>query len=140
MSELGQFEWTVCAFGLIGSPGIWNRLMLRLFGPLSRFANFAQAFVDDLSVRSLPGESLEDHLARVDDVLKELAANGLFANLSKCVIAATSVRHLGQVVGRHGVRIDASRVKVIKDREAPTPHAELRTFLGLSTYLSLIHI
>ena len=136
VSELGQFEWTVCAFGLIGSPGIWNRLMLRLFGPLTRFANFAQAFVDDLSVRSLPGESLEDHLARVDDVLKELAANGLFANLSKCVIAATSVRHLGQVVGRHGVRIDASRVKVIKGREAPTSHAELRTFLGLTTYLS----
>jgi hypothetical protein len=32
ISECGQFEWTVCAFGLVGSPGIWNRLMLRLFG------------------------------------------------------------------------------------------------------------
>jgi hypothetical protein len=134
ISECGQFEWTVCAFGLVGSPGIWNRLMLRLFGPFTQFASFARAFVDDLSVRS--NGSFADHLSKVEAVLKELAANGLFANLSKCVIAATALRHLGQIVGRMGVQIDASRVAAFVDMPQPQTHAELRRFLGLATYLS----
>jgi hypothetical protein len=134
ISECGQFEWNVCAFGLVGSPGIWNRLMLRLFGPFTRFATFARAFVDDLSVRS--NGSFTDHLTKVDAVLQELASNGLFANLSKCVLAATALRHLGQIVGREGVQVDASRISAMVDMPQPQTHAELRRFLGLATYLS----
>jgi hypothetical protein len=134
ISECGQSEWTVCAFGLVGSPGIWNRLMLRLFGPLTRFPAFARAFVDDLSVRS--NGSFTDHLSKVEAVLSELAANGLFAGLSKCVIAATALRHLGQIVGRMGVQIDSSRTAALVTMPPPQTHAELRRFLGLATYLS----
>jgi hypothetical protein len=133
---VGQFEWSVCAFGLIGSPGIWNRLMLKLFGPDTRFSAYTRAFVDDLSVRSGPEDTLDQHLVKVASVLKELAANGLFANLSKCVIAATSVKHLGQIVGRHGISIDGARVEAVLEWPRPQTHAELRTFLGTTTYLS----
>ena len=134
ISECGQFEWNVCAFGLVGSPGIWNRLMLRLFGPFSPFSSYARAFVDDIGVRS--NGSFADHLTKVERVLQELADNGLFANLSKCILAATSLCHLGQIVGRQGVSIDAGRVAAITTMPRPQTHAELRRLLGLATYLS----
>lgn len=120
----GSFEWTRMPFGLVNAPATFQRLMDSVVADLP----FAKAYQDDVVVAS---RSWEEHLAHITAVLQRLQDAGLKIKLSKCNFAAQSIRYLGFIVDREGVRPDPDKVQAITDLPAPRTLSELRSFLGM---------
>ncbi len=88
-------------------------------------------FIDDLIVFS---RSLEEHEARLIQVLKRLREFGLKLSPEKCKFCQTSVRYLGHIVSQHGVETDPAKVEALKTWPRSKDLKELRSFLGFSGY------
>ena len=82
----------------------------------------------------ITGNTVEEHLKNLDEVLRRLQTAGLRLKSSKCLFMAPSVEYLGHVIDSSGLHLTKTKVKAIT--EAPTPRnvAELRSFLGLINY------
>ena len=59
----------------------------------------------------------------------------LYANLLKCIFAASEIPVLGCFVGKNDVRPDPEKIRAIADWPVPVDVKELRKFLGLAAYL-----
>src|SRR6266478_6753837 len=90
-TRYGLFEWLVLPFGLTNAPSSFQRFInwvLRDF-----LDEFVSAYIDDIIIYSLG--SLEDHRAKVKQVLQKLQDNGLYIDIDKCSFEATSINYLG---------------------------------------------
>ncbi|TDH65754.1 hypothetical protein CCR75_006143 [Bremia lactucae] len=67
--------------------------------------------------------------------LTHMRKHKLYANLKKCIFAASKIPLLGCIVGKHGVRLDSEKIKAITDWPVPVDVRGLRKFLGLAAYL-----
>ncbi|CAJ2659015.1 unnamed protein product [Trifolium pratense] len=76
----------------------------------------------------------EEHLEHVRLVLQVLQENQLYINLKKCTFSTNKLLFLGFVVGEDGIQVDEEKVRAIRDRPAPTPVIEVRSFHGLATF------
>ena len=66
--------------------------------------------------------------------METLRAEKLYANFSKCEFWIRKVDFLGHVVSEAGIHVDPSKIKAMKNREAPRTPTEIRQFLGLAGY------
>jgi len=67
-------------------------------------------------------------------VLSTIQRHSLFAKLSKCFFGQTQIDYLGHVVSRDGVKVDETKIQVIKQWVVPTSMKQLQAFLGLVSY------
>jgi hypothetical protein len=65
------------------------------------------------------------------DVLRK---DKLYANIVKCTFCTDEVVLLGFVVSGHGIRVDESKVKAIKEWPTPTNVSQVRSFHGLAGF------
>jgi hypothetical protein len=129
------WEWLVMPQGLKNAPATFNRMVSHILRP---FRDFAPSYFDDVFIHSKATESKSDievHKEHLRAVLTAMRKHKLYANLKKCVFAASEIPVLGCLVGKRGVRADPEKVKSIADWPAPTNVKELRQFLGLANYL-----
>ncbi len=126
---LGFWEFNRMPQGISNAPSTFQRLMERCMGDLNR--KEVLVFIDDLIVFS---RSLEEHEARLIQVLKRLREFGLKLSPEKCKFCQTSVRYLGHIVSQHGVETDPAKVEALKTWPRPNDLKELRSFLGFSGY------
>ena len=61
---------------------------------------------------------------------------GLTIKTSKCTIAASEVELLGYTVNASGVRVQESKLDVIKNLSVPTCVKDIRSFLRMTGYYS----
>ena len=59
---------------------------------------------------------------------------GLKCKPSKCEILRDSIKYLGRLVDKHGVRPDPEAVKAVLTRKAPQTDTQLMSFLGFDNY------
>ncbi|CAI5703340.1 unnamed protein product [Peronospora effusa] len=86
--------------------------------------------------RAMDGKTdVEVHRLHVRKVLKLMREHKLYANLKKCIFAASEIPLLGCIVGKNGVRPDPEKIKAITDWPVPVDVKGLRKFLGLAAYL-----
>eukprot|EP00253_Pinus_taeda_P023907 PITA_23907 len=78
-------------------------------------------------------KSWKDHVEHVDRVLQLLEEKQLYAKRSKCSFGVQEVEYLGHIVS-HGVKVDPSKIKAIKEWKIPTSIKHLRGFLRLRGY------
>lgn len=71
---------------------------------------------DDILVFS---DNLQDHLAHLEEVLRVLRHEELYAARQKCVLGLDEILFLGYIVSEHGLEVDPSKVEEIKSW--PTP-------------------
>ncbi|KAL8103483.1 hypothetical protein AgCh_027900 [Apium graveolens] len=128
-THCGHFEYLVLPFGLSNAPSTFQATMHTIFRPFSR--QFVTIFFDDILIYSKDWESHKQHLIMVFDCLQN---NSLFAKLSKCKFAATTMEYLGNVITPEGVHPDHSKIEAVTSWHAPTNLKQLRGFLGLSGY------
>lgn len=64
--------------------------------------------------------SLEEHQAKVKEVLQQLRDNDLFAHPKKCSFDRTKVKCLVMFINYDGIWMDDSKVKAIIDWPIPT--------------------
>jgi hypothetical protein len=65
------------------------------------------------------------------DVLRK---EKLYTNIEKCTFCANQVIFLGFLVSGHGIWVDKSKVKAIKEWPIPTNVSQVRSFHGLASF------
>ncbi|CAI5711096.1 unnamed protein product [Peronospora effusa] len=129
------WEWLVMPQGLSNAPATFNRCVSHLLRPVREFA---PSYFDDVFVhsRAMDGKTdVEFHRLHVRKVLTLMREHKLYANLKKCIFAASEISLLGCIVGKNGVRPDPEKIKAITDWPVPVDVKGLRKFLGLAAYL-----
>ena len=92
-----------------------------------------EVIVDDLVVW---GEDVEQHDARLRQVLDRCRESNLKLNREKCHFRVSEVRYVGHVLSADGVKPDPQKVEAINRMPVPVNREELQRFLGVVTYLS----
>jgi hypothetical protein len=101
--------------GLSNAPATFNGCVSHLLRPVR---SFAPGYFDDVFIhsRAMNGKSdVEVHRLHVRQVLTLMRKHKLYANLKKCIFAASEIPVLGYIVGKNGVRPDPEKIGAIKD-------------------------
>lgn len=128
-TPLGNYEFLVMPMGLTNAPATFQRMMNRVLGPL--IGKCVIVYLDDILVYS---SSPAEHLQHLDEVLRLLRLEKLYAKPKKCLIAASEVSFLGHTVGKGKLSMDASKVEAVLTMQAPTDVRSMRRFLGCTNY------
>ena len=75
-----------------------------------KYGNLLMCYVDDVVIAT---PTLEDHIDRLDEVFGCMKRAGLKCKPSKCEILRDSIKYLGRMVDRHGVRPDPEAVEAV---------------------------
>lgn len=129
------WEWLVMPQGLSNAPATFNRCVSHLLRPVREFA---PSYFDDVFVHSRASDGrsdVENHRIHVRKLLTLLRKHKLYANLRKCIFAASEIPVLGCLVGKRGVRADPEKISAIREWPVPNNVKDLRKFLGMATYL-----
>lgn len=90
-------------------------------------------YIDDVLIFA---KTLEDLRKTVNHVLRILKNNNLTLNVAKREFDKTMLKSLGHELDKDGFHVDEGKIKSIRDFREPTTVSELRSFLGLASYLS----
>ena len=78
--------------------------------------------------------TLKDHIDWLDEVFGCMKRAGLKCKPSKCEILRVSIKYLGRMVDRHGVRPDPEAVEAVLTWKAPRTVTQLLSFLMFANY------
>ncbi|GKC62966.1 hypothetical protein Tco_1095564 [Tanacetum coccineum] len=76
----------------------------------------------------------EEHEMYLGLVLELLKKEKLYAKFSKCEFWLQEVKFLGHVINGDGIHVDPSKIKAVKNWEAPRTLSKVCSFLGLARY------
>jgi hypothetical protein len=93
---------------------------------------YVQAYLDELLCISR--SSLEDHLKKLEEVLRRLCNAGLKVNAEKLTFCILKIEYLGYILTRDGIKPQSNKVQAILTIQPPTNVKELRHFLGMVQY------
>ena len=137
--ELGLYQWKRTPFGLDalrrGRPSAtatFQRLMAQALTRVTKkYGNLVMCYVDGVVIAT---PTLEDHIDRLDEVFGCMKRAGLKCKPSKCEILRDSIKYLGRMVDRHGVRPDPEALEAVLTWKAPRTDTQLLSFLGFANY------
>lgn len=125
----GLFQFKVMPFGLVNASQTQQRLMDKLFPP--EFDGKIFSYLDDIVICN---ETFDEHLSSLKWVENQLKYAGLTVNLEKCHFARPSLKYLGYIVDKYGLRTDPDKVSAILDYPRPNTFTELKRFIGLASW------
>lgn len=105
----GFYEFNRMPQGITNAPSTFQRLMEKCMKDIN--LKEVLVFLDDLIVFS---SSLEDHETRLIHVLERLREYGLKLSPDKCRFFQSSVRYLGHIVSKDGVKTDPEKTEALK--------------------------
>ena len=119
-------------FGLCNATATFQRLMAQaLTSVIKKYGNLIMCYVDDVVIAT---PTLEDHIERLEEVFSCMKQAGLKCKPSKCEILRDSIKYLGRLVDKHGVRPDPEAVEAVLTWKAPKTDTQLMSFLGFANY------
>ncbi len=127
ITPFGMFEYLFMPFGLMNAAQTFQRLMDRLFRGLP----FVFNYLYDHLIASWTLEEHMEHLAQFFQVLQD---NGLVINPAKCHFAASSVKFLGHMVDKTGIKPLPVQIKAIQEFPPPSTVKQLQQFLGMINF------
>lgn len=128
ISHRGLFRYKRLMFGVNSAPEIFQRIIEGLLAPCKNSLNY----LDDVIIF---GETEIEHDEAVKRVLKIFTEYNVLLNKEKCVWKARRLKFLGHIMDEKGISADPEKVKLIMDFRRPTNKEEVRSFLGLVTYV-----
>lgn len=115
-------------FGISCAPELFQKVMESVVAGLDGVV----VYLDDIMVW---GRNSEEHNRRLNALLARLQDYGILLNEEKCVFGVCQLEFLGHEMSSSGIRPTESRVAAIKSFRLPRNISELRSFLGLITYV-----
>ena len=88
-------------------------------------------YVDDVVIAT---KTMEDHTRRLNEVFSCMKQAGLRCKPSKCEILRDSIKYLGRLVYKHGLRPDPEAVEAALTWKASKTDTQLMSFLGFANY------
>ena len=123
-------EWIRIPFGLRNAPPAFQRFINNALGDLKGSA--CEPYLDDILCY---GQTFEEHIKNLVQVLKRLRARGVKLRGSKCVFAKKEVRYLGRLISENGYRPDPEDTAALDKFNTPPKNVgELRSLLGFIGY------
>ena len=127
-----KFEFVRVPFGLKTAPGYFarviNDVLYEVLGPN------VLAYMDDILVFT---RTPEEHLQRLEDVLKRLSEAQIKLKTQKCLFLCEQVPFLGYLVTKDGLKMNPERAQAIKAMPYPENKRTLQAFLGAINYYRL---
>ena len=85
------------------------------------------------------GCNQEEHDETVERVMRKFEGNGLTLNCDKCVIIATSMSYIGEVLTGEELQVADKRVEAIVHAPRPQNQSEVRSFFALCSILRQVY-
>ena len=115
--------------GLCISGQRFQRIMNKVFdGFINRFM---VVYLDDILIYS---SSFVEHLSHIRAVLDRLREANLRLKATKCQFATHTVKFLGHLITREGLKADKKICNLVRDCPRPTKVKDIRRFIGLSGF------
>ena len=128
-TAIGNFSSLVMLQGDANAPHEAQRLLMRALEGVDD----AFCLIDDIGVAS---ESVDSHLAALEEIFKRLLALGLTMRPDKLVLLAEEVEFLGHTVRQGGeLKITDEKIEAVKRWPRCKTVAEVRSFLGFVSYV-----
>ena len=124
----GKYSYKRLPMGIAGSPDIFQAEMMKLMESLE----YVRAYIDDLLCISR--ESFDDHLDKLEEVLRRLRDAGLKVNADKLTFCALEIEYLGYNLSKNGIKPQRNKVQAILAIQPPKGVKQLRHFLGMVQY------
>ena len=124
----GKYEYNALPMGLCSSCDIFQEKMSDLMSGLE----FVRTYIDDLLC--ITNSTYEDHLEKLEEVLKRIQQAGLKINPTKSFFAQPELEYLGYWITREGIMPTPQKVKAIQNIAVPTKKKQLRSFIGMINY------
>ncbi len=112
--------------GIADLPDIFKGKMSELM----EFLEYVQAYLDDLL--SIARNSLEDHLEKLEEVLRQLCYAGLKVNSEKSTFCTLKIEYFGYILTRDGIKL--TKAQEILAIQLPKRVKQLPHFLGMVQY------
>lgn len=128
ITHKGVYRYKRLMFGMSCAPEIFQKVMEQVLAGCDRCINY----IDDILVF---GENDELHDNALKEVLARLTERGMLLNEKKCQFRERKIQFLGHIISEEGVRPSDEKIISIKQFREPTNVDELRSFLGLVTYV-----
>ncbi|XP_055591293.1 uncharacterized protein K02A2.6-like [Uranotaenia lowii] len=128
ITHLGMFRYKRLMFGISCAPEMYQKILEQLLASCDNCINY----IDDIVVHGADEDEHNRCLKKVLDVLK---SSDVLLNTSKCQFKVTELSFLGHHISIKGVLPAESKVDAIKQFRKPNDVEELRSFLGLVTYV-----
>jgi len=133
----GLWSFSVMPFGLTGAPSTFQALMDKILpagkeGPRGR-ERFCWAYLDDVIITS---KGFNSALSNLAEVFEALIKHKLKLHPLKCCFFRKELLYLGQWLTPTGITTNKAKCQAVLDWRTPRTPAEVRSFLGLTNYLS----
>ncbi|CAL8084296.1 unnamed protein product [Prunus armeniaca] len=126
----GIYRHKVMPFGLKNAGTTYQLAMQKIFGDMLH--KNVECYVDDLVIKS---KRREDHLKDLRMVFNRLRKYQLKMNPLKCAFGVTSVKFLGFIVKHRGIKVDQTKIKVIRDMLESRNLHELKSLQGRLAFI-----
>lgn len=129
ITNWGLYRYKRLLFGVNCAPELFQNLMESILVGCRNTV----VFIDDILIF---GDTEDDHDSAVKQTLSVLHQYGIMLNDHKCKFKQREVIFLGHTLSADGISASEEKVKSIVACRAPRTREELRSFLGLVTYVS----
>ncbi|MCO5591653.1 hypothetical protein L7F22_045644 [Adiantum nelumboides] len=103
-------------------------MMEQIFQP---YRNFTRVFFDNVIIYS---KSIDEHKKHLQIIFQALKDNRLFINQKKSEFFLQEIQYLSHIISQSGIRMDPTKLEVIKEWPNPRNLHELRSFIGMCAY------
>ena len=128
-TKTGQFCFNRMPFGIAAAPATFQKLMTTVLGEI--IWKEAVVYLDDILIF---GKNKEEHLHRLERVMKRIDNAGLKVNPEKCLFMKEELKFLGHIINSDGIQTDKGKLEAIQNFERPKCIKNLRSFLGICNY------
>ena len=129
LTPMGLYQFSRMPFGPKNSGAVYARFVDMILQKI-RSPNVV-AYIDDILVFT---KNLENHLKELKSVFEAHRIAGIMLRSKKTKLFTEETKYLGFDVSSKGIKMRRSYVEKILDWPRPTSTAQLRTFLGFTSY------
>ncbi|MES9882663.1 MAG: RNase H-like domain-containing protein [Sedimenticola sp.] len=128
-THVGLYRYKRLNMGVTSAPEIFQNEVRQVLEGLHGVRNIS----DDIIVY---GKNQAEHDRNLEAVFGRLRENNLTLNKQKCKFSQPKLVFFGYVFSESGLSADPSKVDAIKHADTPSTPSEVRSYLGMTNYVS----